>query len=374
PGRAAAISLLLDSSPVGENHPRLHNEPASGRLAMRRLSIAAAAGALSCALVPGAAPAQSEPPALPEGDGKQLVEAVCTACHQTDQITRSSGYTQAGWAELTGTMVDLSGSPKDRDAIIGYLATNFPPNQRGAPERMPGDVEIAFEEWQVPTLGQRSRDPVEAPDGAIWWAGQWGNLIGRIDPATGEMTEYPLPANAMPHTVLLDDEGNVWYTGNKNATIGKLDPATGEITEYPMPDPAAKDPHSAKFDQDGILWFTMQLSNMVGRLDPASGEVKVATMPTPNSRPYGIKIDAEGTPWVACNGHNCLVRIDPATMELTEIELPTPGTTVRRLDIAEDGTIWYVTYSQRRRGQYDPNRGAIGEWPAPSGAHLQHYS
>ena len=105
----------------------------------------------------------------------------------------------------------------------------------------------------MPTLGQRSRDPVEAADGSIWWAGQWGNVIGRIDPATGAMKEYPLPPKAMPHTVLTDRAGNIWYTGNKNATVGKLDPATGKITEYKMPDPAAKDPHSAIFDANGIL-------------------------------------------------------------------------------------------------------------------------
>ena len=93
---------------------------------------------------------------------------------------------------------------------------------------MPGAAEIAFKEWQVPTLGQRSRDPVEAADGSIWWAGQFGNLVGRIDPKTGAMTEYPLPEGAIPHSVTLDGAGNVWYTGNKNGTIGKLDPKTGE--------------------------------------------------------------------------------------------------------------------------------------------------
>jgi virginiamycin B lyase len=340
---------------------------------MLRSSIAWFAGALACGLVPIAAPAQSVAPELPDGAGKELVDAACTACHQTDQITRSSGYTEDGWRELTGTMIDLSGSP-EQDEIIGYLAAHFPPNERRAPKLMPGEVEIAFKEWQVPTLGQRSRDPVEAADGSIWWAGQWGNLIGRIDPATGEMTEYPLPDNAMPHSVLLDDAGNVWYTGNKNATIGMLDPDTGEITEYKMPDPAAKDPHTAVFDRDGILWFTLQLSNMVGRLDPASGEIKLVTMPTPGSRPYGIKIDAEGTPWVACNGSNCLIKVDPETMSLTEIELPIPETTVRRLDIAEDGTIWYVNSSQGRLGGYDPKSGEIKEWPSPSGPDSHPYA
>jgi hypothetical protein len=66
---------------------------------------------------------------------------------------------------------------------------------------VPGDAEITFKEWVVSTLGQRARDPVEAADGSTWWAGQWGNLIGRIDTATGEITEYPLLNNSMPHTV-----------------------------------------------------------------------------------------------------------------------------------------------------------------------------
>ena len=286
-------------------------------------------------LLAPAAQAQSQASDLPDGAGKELVEAVCTACHQTNQITRSSGYTREDWQELTGTMVDLSGDPQDQAEIVDYLATHFPPNTARAPKLMPGDAEIAFKEWMVPTLGQRSRDPVEAADGSIWWAGQWGNLVGRIDRATGAMTEYPLPANAMPHTVVLDAAGNVWYTGNKNGTIGKLDPGTGEITEYKMPDPAATDPHTAVFDQDGILWFTLQQANMLGRLDPATGETRLVTMPVEDARPYGIKIDAEGNPWFACNGSNCLVEVDPATMDLTVVELPIPETTVRRLDIAE---------------------------------------
>ena len=52
---------------------------------------------------------QSAP--LPAGPGKELVESVCAACHPTDQITRSAGYTPEGWRELILTMLDLSASP-----------------------------------------------------------------------------------------------------------------------------------------------------------------------------------------------------------------------------------------------------------------------
>jgi virginiamycin B lyase len=320
------------------------------------------------------AQAQDRAPALPEGGAKSMVEGVCTGCHQTSEIQRSSGYTREGWKAVFATMIDLSASPADRDQIAEYLAAHFPPNRHRAPKAVAGDVQVEFKEWQVPTLGQRARDPVEAPDGAIWWAGQWANLVGRIDPATGEMREYALPRNAMPHTVTFDEAGTVWYTGNRNGTVGRLDPSTGTVTEFKMPDPAAKDPHTAVFDRKGALWFTLQISNMVGRLDPATGEIKLVTMKTPGARPYGIKIDAAGVPWVACNGSNCLVKVDPITMELTEVKLPTPGTTVRRLDIAPDGIIWYVNSSQGRLGRFDPKSGEVKEWLSPSGPRSHPYA
>ncbi|TQV73563.1 cytochrome C [Exilibacterium tricleocarpae] len=311
---------------------------------------------------------------LPQGNGRELVGSLCTACHQVNQITRSSGYSSEGWQALIDTMIDLSASPNEQARIVKYLATHYPPNTKRAPTLVAGEVSVEFDEWQVPTLGQRSRDPIEAADGAIWWAGQWGNLIGSIDPKSSAMKEYTLPKNAMPHTVTTDTAGNIWYTGNKNGTLGKLDPTTGKITEYKMPDPAARDPHSAIFDKLGTLWFTLQHSNMIGRLNPATGDIKLVELKVSGSRPYGIKIDAQGFPWVACNGRNCLVKVDPQTMELTEIKLPNDKTTVRRLDIGQDGMIWYVNSSQGRLGRYDPKTGAIKEWPSPSGPRSHPYA
>ena len=115
--------------------------------------------------------------ALPDGDGRAEIEAICTACHRTNLIERSSGYSDADWASLIGTMIDLSGDAALRGRITGYLAEHFPPNDRRTPVLVPGPVEIDIESWVVPTLGQRSRDPVQAPDGSIWWTGQSGNNI-----------------------------------------------------------------------------------------------------------------------------------------------------------------------------------------------------
>ena len=346
-----------------------------------RISTVALAGALAGTLCLGGVSAEAQfqgrPAHMPDGAGKELVEAVCVSCHNTGRIAQSYGYSEAGWRELIATMVDISGSP-DAAIMTGYLAEHFPAGRKRGSDRVgrtvEGSAEIKMREWVVPTLGQRARDPVEAPDGSIWWVGQWGNLIGRIDRRTGEMTEYPLPDNALPHTVSIDRDGNAWYTGNKNGTVGRFDPKTGTIIEYKMPDPAARDPHTAVFDRDGILWFTLQQSNMAGRLDPATGEVRLVTFPTAGSRPYGIKLDADGDPWISCNGSNCLVRMDRKTMALKEYKLPHEGTTVRRLDIAADGGIWYVNSSRGRLGRLDPATGTAREWPSPSGPKSHPYA
>lgn len=339
-----------------------------------RLTVPVVLLAAAAQLLPATA---AEAQSLPEGAGREAVGAVgavCSSCHGTRLISRSSGYTQDGWAALIAAMVDLSGDPEQQAAVLDYLAARFPPSGNRASRPVPGDLAIRFEDWAVPTLGQRPRDPVEGPDGAIWWVGQWADILGRIDPASGAMTEYALPPGARPHSVEVGPDGGIWYSGNKNATMGRLDPVTGEITEFTMPDPAARDPHTHVFDAEGILWFSLQHSNRIGRLDPATGATRLVEAPTPGSRPYGVKIAADGTVWVACNGSNRLLKVDPATMAVTEIPLPEAGTTVRRLDIAEDGTIWWVNSGLGRLGRYDPRSGETREWSSPSGPSSHPYA
>jgi virginiamycin B lyase len=321
-----------------------------------------------------ALPAQAQfgpPPALADGDGKDLIETMCLSCHQTGNIVGGSGYTRADWDELTATMIDLSGLPDEKAAVLDYLAAHYPPNDERAATPVDGPLEVTFTEWVTPTLGQRTRDPVEAPDGAIWWVGQFGNIVGRLDPETGAMQEWVLPPQTLPHSVTLDPAGTPYIMGNGNGTIVKLDPAAPageEFTVYPMPDPAARDPHTAEFDADGILWFSLQGSNMVGRFDPETGQVDLEPSPVPQSRPYGVKIAADGTPFVACNGGGgCLLEVNPDTMEVTPVVLPTPNTTTRRLDLAEGGVIWFVNSAQGKIGRYDRTTGAIEEWDSPSG-------
>jgi virginiamycin B lyase len=313
---------------------------------------------------------------LPDGAGKELVEAACSTCHEVDLITTSTGYTHEQWDYVIGKMIELP--EPDASRITQYLAAHFPPTDDRRPNLVAGDARITFQEWNVPTLGQRPRDPLQTPDGIIWWAGMYGSLIGRLDPKTGEMKEYALDPGARPHSIIDDRDGNIWYTGNGNATIGKLDPKTGAITVYPMPDAAARDPHTPIFTKSGHLWFTIQNSNRLGRLVPDTGEVRVTALPTEKARPYGIKEDSKGTIWVAYRGANKIARVNPDSWEIREYPTPAPdapkGAYIRRLAIASDDMVWYADSGRGYLGRLDPETGEVKEWPSPNGPESHPYA
>ena len=237
-----------------------------------------------------------QPVQLPEGNGKALVSTTCTACHGLNLLGRSVGYTQEEWTHVFSSMVAL---PQDQSNLIAaYLAEHFP-EKPDTPKAVvvDGPVSVNIREWLAPTLGQRPHDPLAARDGSIWWSGQYDSRLGRVDPTTGVMKEYPLDTpDSGPHGLVEDGDGNIWYTGINVMEIGKLDPSTGTVTEYKITVPGTRGPHTPIFDQKGTLFFTLQ-SGHVGRLDPSTGEITVAKTPTDGTYPYGIQVNSQGVPW-----------------------------------------------------------------------------
>ncbi|PYP42511.1 MAG: lyase [Gemmatimonadetes bacterium] len=241
------------------------------------------------------------------------------------------------------------------------------PAAASAAVRAPADT-VPIREWTVPWPETRPRDPAVAPDGKIWFVGQVGNYIGRLDPVSGEFKRFTVDSGTNPHNIIIDAKGRPWYSGNRNATIGRIDPATGALTRYPMPDPGARDPHTQAFDQQGNIWFTVQQGNYVGRLNTASGKIDLVKMTTPRALPYGITIDPTGRPYFDLFGSNKIGTIDPKTLELKEYVLPDPKSRPRRIARTSDGAIWYGDYTRGYLGRLDPATGAVKEWPNPGGA------
>ncbi|MGE0441792.1 MAG: lyase [Gemmatimonadales bacterium] len=248
-----------------------------------------------------------------------------------------------------------------RLAVLAALLVTVPP--AAAQSRTAGPVT----EWSVPWATSRPRDPAVAPDGRIWFVGQVGNYVARLDPASGTFERFEVDEGTNPHNVIVDPAGNAWYSGNANGMIGRIDAKTGAIRRFPMPEAGARDPHTLVFDQNGDLWFTVQNGNFVGKLTVASGAVTLIPMPTPRSRPYGIVIDATGRPWFDLFGTNKIGTIDPERLEVREYQLPDARSRPRRIALTADGAVWYGDYTLGLLGRLDPKSGAVKTWALPSG-------
>jgi virginiamycin B lyase len=311
---------------------------------------------------------------FPDGPGKDIVVATCGGCHDINRIR--AGYSPAGWNMLQHMMQNMGApiAPEDWPTVTTYLMKNFPEKPRPPAVVIAGPVQASIKLWDVPTIGSRPHDPLATKDGAIWWAGQLSNKLGRIDPKTGAIREYSLKTpHSGPHGLKEDKAGNIWFTGNVAGLIGKLDPKTGLTTEYKLPSPQAKDPHTLVFDHDGMLWFSVQQANMVGRLDPKTGEVKLVTSPTPKSRPYGMAVNSKSVVYFVEFGANKVAAIDRKTMAIREYVLPDPGARPRRIAISPDDIIWYTDFARGFLGRLDPATGKVSEWPSPSGPKSEPY-
>jgi virginiamycin B lyase len=320
---------------------------------------------------------QGPPPVqLPEGPGKAEVSQTCAACHGLNLITNSWGYTKDGWEDRIKTMIVLP--PERMSTIATYLGQHFPVKPVPGAVMIAGPTNVTIREWMAPSLGSRPHDPLAAADGSIWWSGQFASKLGRVDPRSGAIREFTLPAGSQPHGLVEDRQGNIWYTGIAKNVIGRMDPKTGMVTEYPVQkaEPESRGPHTPIFDQKGNFWFTMQ-SGHVGRIIPSSGEMKI--VPAPSNKPgaptypYGIVVNSQGVPWYVDFRGPRIASVDPTTMAIKEITLPNPESRPRRITITPDDAVWYTDFPRGTIGRYDPKSGQFKEWMSPGGPESEPY-
>jgi len=58
-------------------------------------------------------------------------------------------------------------------------------------------------------------------DGNIWYDSHRLDVMGRFDPKTGKVTEYPFPHSELSmREFFRDDQGRMWYGTNPNNKVG----------------------------------------------------------------------------------------------------------------------------------------------------------
>lgn len=92
-------------------------------------AITAVSGLLVLVMLSGSgAQAVSPEDELPEGEGKKILVASCTSCHDLSEVTKFRGYyDRRQWRDIVVTMMDY-GAPVDEkqvDVLADYLAEHL---------------------------------------------------------------------------------------------------------------------------------------------------------------------------------------------------------------------------------------------------------
>jgi len=100
--------------------------------------------------------------------------------------------------------------------------------------------------------GDHPHDVAPAPDGTVWYTGQFAGVLGRLDPKTGEVERIRLGEGSRPHGVIVgpdgapqayavfvDDKDKVWVSDFASNAIVKFDPKTRAFESFPSDMPGA---------------------------------------------------------------------------------------------------------------------------------------
>jgi len=303
---------------------------------------------------------------LPEGDGKKLIAARCTTCHD---IERFVGFhmPREDWAFTIRRMRARIRTAKIRDLTedesklaIDYLSTNFAPiRQTDLNDRLPRALlegkalhyrAVQYDIYDT-NLGSEPHDVAVDPHGNGWVSQRSGKL-GKLDPKTLEYSEVSLPPGvAAPDGQLLgnlqiDAKGQLWVPDGSNYRWLDFDTNTGKFTSYDWPKDVRADAggNSMLIHPNGSIWETS--GNQVRMLNTATKEFKFFDPPSYSAtqKPtgaYGITVAGDGSVWWAEDTADRMVRVDPATGKTEEFSIPYDGYAYpRRMSHDARGDIW----------------------------------
>lgn len=271
-------------------------------------------------------------------------------------------------------VVCLSGSGND---TIVCIDTNNP------------DPETRATEFKIPSPDGGRLTPhgiIMDGRGTVYWSELRGDHIGQLDPKTGEIERYRLPTpGGGAHTLRADSRGGIWYSNFSAASsIGRLDLATGEVTEfeplnrfssygitvdrqdrvwavqigsaasgtpgilmynqetgdwknYPTTNPSRR----LDVDSRGHVWSVQYFGNRIAMIDPSTNTVTEYDLPLKYGNPYEVMVDLEDNLWIENATYNSLVKFDQETEEFTYFPFPQIAAHTPKIEVDAQGTLWF---------------------------------
>ena len=167
-----------------------------------------------------------------------------------------------------------------------------------------------FSSFNIPTPEARPAGTSSDRFGNIWFAEAGANSIAKVDPATGNITDYkpnsPRQTLDEPTAVFADPDGfNIYIAEHGGHRITAFNSLLGTFHEYRSIDEAGL-PFGMAMDSYGNLWFAQHEIDKIGIIDPRTGEGTEANIPISGSFVQWITSDNEGRIWFAAQRGSAL--------------------------------------------------------------------
>ena len=174
-------------------------------------------------------------------------------------------------------------------------------------------------------------------DGHLWYTGQAG-VVGKVVPATGEVTVQDAPRGRGPYGICVTPSGDVWWCSLAGSFIARIDRKTGAstIVEPPTKGLGARRVWS---DSRGRIWVSEWNSGQLSVHDPAANAWRAWKLPGREPRAYAVYVDAQDQVWVSDFGANAVLRFDPARETFESFPFPREAANVRQI-LGRAGEVW----------------------------------
>jgi len=343
---------------------------------------------------------------FPGTDNQKKATLGCIGCHDLDRIVRSmhtseefmqifqrmSGYypgaTPVYPQRLTGDARRNVGQGAGAQALADYLASvNLSQNEtwnydlKTFPRPTGRATHVIVTEYDLPRRQIQPHDAIVDNDGIVWFS-HFGELyLGRLDPKTGEVSQYPVPKIKQDFPVgTLDLEvtksGDIWLSMMYQGGVARFDKKTRQFQTWAVPKEWQTDATQQAFvtptasDVDGKVWVKNSDRAQVLRLDPATGQWEnFGSFKDPQTgrgiQAYGIPADHENNLYLLDFASNGVGKIDKTGKLVAYYPGKEQMSRPRRGRIDDQGHMWYAEYGGNAIGMLDVEAGSVKEWTLP---------
>jgi virginiamycin B lyase len=321
---------------------------------------------------------------------QRIVQSTHDADEFTQVITRMMGYAQVSQPIKPQRRVEQNrgGDPEQYRKNAEFLSTvnlssvsQWEYHFKTFPRPSGKATHVIITEYDLPRPTVEPHDVIVDEHGMVWYTDFGEMFIGKLDPKSGTLKEYPVPElkPGYPQGLLdieEDKAGDMWMGMMYQGALAKFDRKTEKITTYSLPkqwnDEAAQ-PNmlGMRYDVDGKIWTDSAGHYDIFRLDVKTGNYEQfePMKQLPDSRRgtiYGIDSDSHNNLYFTDFATDYIGRIDAKTGKVAWFQTPTPNSRPRRLRTDAQDRAFFGEYQGNKIGMLDPETGKISEWALPT--------